>query len=225
MVVRPRSVAGSATGASPSRHNHGEMRVRYSAIDLEDSRVTISRAAEEGVVKWDRVLAWRPFLNLPHILIDRNSDYIFRNMVAYEQRIMEDDHHPVLPVSSYLRLLSDLLVTAADACLDCQGNSSQPAGQPGRHRGVCHVSLSPPQIILTLERQDPASPWAMAFLSPFCLTAFCKQEDGDAVVDMQARFIARGTRADLCAGGRKKNDGEVSALSHSNRAAQRVEPT
>ncbi|XP_049936686.1 uncharacterized protein LOC116265319 [Nymphaea colorata] len=114
MMVGQSSVAGSATGACFSPGNFGEMSVRYSAIDLEDSGVTISPAAE-GMVIWDPRPAWRPFLKLPRILINRDSDYIFRNMVAYEQRLAEDDNHPVQPVSSYLRLLSDLVLTAADA--------------------------------------------------------------------------------------------------------------
>ncbi|XP_031501729.1 uncharacterized protein LOC116265318 [Nymphaea colorata] len=113
MLVGQSRVAGSATGACLSPI--GEMSVRYSAIDLEDSRVTISRA-DEGMVKWVPRPSWipfrKPFLKLPRILINRDSDYIFRNMVAYEQRLVEDDDQPV---SSYLRLLSDLVLTAADA--------------------------------------------------------------------------------------------------------------
>ncbi|XP_031501910.2 uncharacterized protein LOC116265456 [Nymphaea colorata] len=121
IMVGQSRVAGSATGACLSPHNFGEMSVRYSAIDLEDSGVTISPAAE-GMVIWDPRPSWRPFLKLPHILINRDSDYIFRNMVAYEQRLVEDDNQPVQPVSSYLRLLSDLLLTAADArALTSQG--------------------------------------------------------------------------------------------------------
>ncbi|KAF3787648.1 UPF0481 protein [Nymphaea thermarum] len=112
MVVGQSSVAGSATGASPG--NFAEMRVGYSAIDLKDSGVTIL-PADEGIVKWDPRSARRPFLKLPRILINRDSDKIFKNMVAYEQRLAKDDNHPVQPVSSYLRLLGDLVVTAADA--------------------------------------------------------------------------------------------------------------
>ncbi|KAF3787655.1 hypothetical protein EJ110_NYTH22768 [Nymphaea thermarum] len=74
--------------------NRSEMSVRYSAIDLEDSGITISPAAE-GMVIWDPRPAWKPFLKLQCILINRDSDYIFRNMVAYEQRLAEDDNHPV----------------------------------------------------------------------------------------------------------------------------------
>nr|VVV82112.1 unnamed protein product [Nymphaea colorata] len=119
MMVGQRDEAGSALAACFSPHNFGEMSVRYSAIDLEDSGVTIPLAAE-GMMIWDPRLAWRPFLKLPRILINRDSDYIFRNMVAYGQRVVEDDD--LQPVSSYLRLLSDLLLTAADArALTSQG--------------------------------------------------------------------------------------------------------
>ncbi|KAF3787653.1 UPF0481 protein [Nymphaea thermarum] len=112
-MVGDSRVAGSATGACLSPF--GEMSVRYSAIDLEDSRVTIS-LADEGMVKWgprpSGIPFLKPFLKLPHILINRDSECIFRNMVGYEQRLVEDDDQPV---SSYLRLLSDLVLTAADA--------------------------------------------------------------------------------------------------------------
>ncbi|XP_031502826.1 uncharacterized protein LOC116265950 [Nymphaea colorata] len=114
MKVGQSSVAGSATGACFSPGNFAEMSVGYSAIDLEDSGITISQA-DEGMVTWDPRPAWRPFLKLPPIRINRDSDYIFRNMVAYEQRLAEDANHPLQPVSSYLRLLSDLVLTAADA--------------------------------------------------------------------------------------------------------------